>query len=194
INYCVRIRLGKVLRMNTTPRMNARSIWSRILIIVGSIAMLVGAVDPMEGSVVILPGSGLVALGTFLGQNGRRWIAYRVWVFILITIGVGAMWGLSRVGGFGGNSGRSMWWGVLILPYLIGWSMSIWGPGSPRWLLLLGIGVGLWYLVILGMVLKGSGGHHGAMSAWAGIVIGTLGVLTIGGCLSRLTQRTSEEQ
>ena len=87
-----------------------------------------------------------------------------------------------------------MWWGVLILPYLIGWSMSIWGPGSPRWLLLLGIGVGLWYLVILGMVLKGSGGHHGAMSAWAGIVIGTLGVLTIGGCLSRLTQRTSEEQ
>jgi hypothetical protein len=182
------------MRMNTTPRMNARSIWSRILIVVGSIAMLVGALDPMEGSVVILPGSGLVALGTFLGQNGRRWIAYRVWVFILITIGVGAMWGLSRVGGFGGNSGRSMWWGVLILPYLIGWSMSIWGPGSPRWLLLLGIGVGLWYLVILGMVLKGSGGHHGAMSAWAGIVIGTLGVLTIGGCLSRLTQRTSEEQ
>ena len=72
--------------------MNARRLWSRILIIVGSIAMLVGALDPMEGSVVILPGSGGVALGTFLGQSERRWIAYRVWVFILIAIGVGALW------------------------------------------------------------------------------------------------------
>ena len=142
------------MRMNTTPGMNARSIWSRILTIVGSIAMLVGAIDPMEGSLVILPGSGLVALGTFLGQSERRLIAYRVGVFILIAIGVGALWGLSRVGGFGGNSGRSMWWGVLILPYLIGWSMGIWGPGSPRWLLLLGIVVGLWYLTILAMVTE----------------------------------------
>lgn len=178
--------------MNTTPGMNARSIWSRILIVVGSIAMLVGALDPMEGSVVILPGSGLVALGAFLGHSERRLIAYRVGVFILIVIGVGAMWGLSWVGGFGGPSGRSMWWGVLILPYLIGWSMGIWGPGSPRWLLLLGVVVGLWYLAILAMVLKGSGGHHGAMSALPGIVIGTIGVLTIGGCISRLTKRTAE--
>jgi hypothetical protein len=172
--------------------MNARSIWSRILIVVGSIAMLVGALDPMEGSLVILPGSGLVALGAFLGHSERRLIAYRVGVFILIVIGVGAMWGLSWVGGFGGPSGRSMWWGVLILPYLIGWSMGIWGPGSPRWLLLLGIVVGLWYLAILAMVLKGSGGHHGATSALPGIVIGTIGVLTIGGCISRLTKRTAE--
>lgn len=154
--------------------------------------MLVGALDPMEGSVVILPGSGLVALGAFLGHSERRLIAYRVGVFILIVIGVGAMWGLSWVGGFGGPSGRSMWWGMLILPYLIGWSMGIWGPGSPRWLLLLGIVVGLWYLAILAMVLKGSGGHHGAMSTLPGIVIGTIGVLTIGGCISRLTKRTAE--
>jgi hypothetical protein len=75
--------------------MNARSIWSRILVIVGSIAMLVGAHDPMEGAVVILPGSGLVALGAFLGHSERRLIAYRVGVFVLILIGVGAMWGLS---------------------------------------------------------------------------------------------------
>ena len=125
-------RGGRVMHMNTTARMNARSVWSRVLIMVGSITMLVGALDPMEGSVVILPGSGLVALGTFLGQSERRLIAYRVWVFILIAIGVGAMWGLSSIGGFGGKTGRSMWWGVLILPYLIGWSMGIWGPGSPR--------------------------------------------------------------
>jgi hypothetical protein len=40
--------------------------------------------------VVILAGSGLVALGAFLGQGERPLIAYRVWVFILILIGVGA--------------------------------------------------------------------------------------------------------
>src|ERR1035437_10443182 len=135
--------------MNTTPGMNARSIWSRILIVVGSIAMLVGALDPMEGSLVILPGSGLAALGAFLGHSERRLIAYRVGVFILIVIGGGAMWGLSTVGGFGGRSGRSMWWGVLILPYLIGWSVGIWGPGSPRWLLPLGVVVGLWYVTLM---------------------------------------------
>jgi len=153
--------------------------------------MLVGAVDPMEGSVVILPGSALVALGTFLGQNDRRMIAFRVWAFILIAIGVGALWGLSWVGGIGGNSGRSMWWGVLILPYLIGWCMSIWGPGSPRWLLLLGIVVGLWYLAIAAMVFKGSGRHHGDMSAATITVIGTIGLLTIGGCITALVSRTT---
>jgi hypothetical protein len=180
--------------------MNARSLWSRILVIVGSIAMLVGALDPMEGSVIILPGSGLVALGTFLSQSERRWIAYRMWVFILIAIGVGAMWGLTMVGGFGGNSGRSMWWGVLILPYLIGWSMGIWGPGSPRWLLWLGIVVGLWYLVLLAMVLKTSGRHHGGIggmlamqSAMPVIIIAALGVLTIGGCISRLKKRIPKQ-
>ena len=170
--------------------MNARTLWSRILFIAGSIAMLVGALDPMEGSVIILPGSGLVALGTFLGQSERQWIAYRVGVFILIAIGVGAMWGLTIVGGFGGNSGRSMWWGMLILPYLIGWSMGIWGPGSPRWLLVLGIGVGLFYQAVLPMVLARGGKH-----AWVGaIVISALGVLTIVGCISRLRNRTAERQ
>ena len=171
--------------------MDARRLWSRILIIVGSIAMLVGAIDPMEGSIIILPGSGLVALGTFLGQNERRLIAYRVWVFILIAIGVGAMWGLTWVGGFGGNSGRSMWWGVRTLPYLIGWSMGIWGPGSPRWLLLLGLVVGLWYVTLMGMVLHHPRGGHGAMSALPGIVIGSIGVVTIGGCVTALIRRTT---
>ena len=158
--------------------------------------MLVGALDPMEGSAVILPGSGLVALGSLVAQNDRRLLVFRVWVFILIALGVGALWGLSMVGGIGGNSGRSMWWGVLVLPYLIGWSIGIWGPGSPRWLLLLGIVVGLWYLTIMMMVLRGSvghhGAHHGAMSALPGIVIGTFGVLTIAGCLTTLLRRRTK--
>ena len=171
----------------------SRSLWSHILIVLGSIGMLVGAVDPMEGALVILPGSLLVALGTFLGQCERQLIAYRVWVFILVAIGVGAMWGLSSVGGIGGKSGHSMWWGVLILPYLIGWSMGIWGPGSPRWLLLLGIAVGLWYLTIFALVLKHSRPHHGAMSDLPAIIVAVIGVLTIGGCISRLKKRIPKQ-
>src|ERR1039458_7094431 len=162
----------------------SRSLWSRILIVLGSLGMVVGAIDPMEGAIVILPGSLLVAVGTFLGHCERKFIAYRVWVFILVAIGVGAMWGLSMVGGIGGKSGHSMWWGVLILPYLIGWSMGIWGPGSPRWLLWLGIGVGLWYLAIFAMILKHSGQHDGAMSDLPAIIIAVVGVLTIAGCIS----------
>jgi len=164
----------------------SRSLWSRILIVLGSIGILVGAIDPMEGSVVILPGSLIVALGTFFNQSERHLFAYRAWVFILIAIGVGALWGLSAAGGIGGKSGHSMWWGVLILPYLIGWSMGIWGPGSPRWLLVLGIGMGFWYLAILALVLKHSWERGGAMSALPGIIIAAVGVLTIGGCISRL--------
>lgn len=165
---------------------NARSLWSRIVIVLGSIAMVVGAIDPMEGSAIILPGSLLVVLGTCLGPSERRLIAYRVAVFILITIGVGAMWILSSVGGIGGKSGLSMWWGVLILPYLIGWSMGMWGPGSPRWLLVSGIGVGLWYLTILTIVLKHPNPHNSPLAA---IIIAVTGVLTIAGCVGRLTKR-----
>jgi len=168
----------------------ARSLWSRVLVMLGSLAMVVGAIDPMEGSAIILPGSLLVALGTVLGQCERRLIAYRVAVFILIAIGVGAMWILSSAGGIGGKSGLSMWWGVLILPYLVGWSMGIWGPGSPRWLLVSGIGVGLWYLTILAMVLKHSRSHGGSLPA---IIIAVVGVLTIAGCVGRLIKRIPKQ-
>jgi hypothetical protein len=168
--------------------MNARKLWSRILTTIGSIAMLIGALDPMEGSLVILPGSGLVALGTFLGQSERRWVAYRVWVFVLIAIGVGALWALPDLGG---KSGHSMWWGVLILPYLIGWSMGIWGPGSPRWLLVLGIVVGLLYEALVVMILTLAAPRLITLGP-ALFVIMALGVLTIGGCISRLRQRAAE--
>jgi hypothetical protein len=173
--------------------MNTRERWSRILIVVGSIAMLVGAIDPMEGSLVILPGSGLVALGTFLSQNEHRLITYRLWVFILIAVGVGALFGLSTIGGIGGTSGHSMWWGVLVLPYLVGWSMGIWGPGVPRWVPLLGIVVGLWYLAIPVMALTRS---SLSKPLWAAplIVVGAVGVLTIGGCICRLRSRATEQK
>lgn len=164
----------------------SRSFWSRVLIVLGSIGMLAGAIDPMEGSVIILPGSLLVAVGTFLGHCERKWIAYRTAVFVLVAIGVGALWGLSSVGGIGGHSGHSMWWGVLILPYLIGWSMGMWGPGSPRWLLVLGMLVGGWYLALCAIVLRHSATQGVAMSDLPGYIIAAVGLLTIGGCINRL--------
>ena len=154
--------------------------------------MLLGALDLMEGSLLILPGSALVALGTFLGQSGRRLIAYRVGVFLLIAFGVGAMWALPRIGNFGGHSGLSTWWGLLVLPYLIGWSMGIWGPRSPRWVLALGIIVGLFYEGMVWMLVTAPAPRPITLGPGT-FVIGLLGVLTIGGCISRWRHRTAEQ-
>ena len=107
--------------------MNSRMLSSRILKVVGGIAMLLGTLDPLEGSLLILPGSGLVALGMFLGGKDRKTVLYWTWAFILIAVGVGALFGLSSVGGIGGKSGHSMWWGVSILPYPVGWLMALAG-------------------------------------------------------------------
>lgn len=107
--------------------MNGRTLWSRILVIVGAIAMLVGTVDPLEGSPLILSGSGMVALGAFLGKGQRGVLLYWVWIFILMAVGVGAMFVLSAFGGIGGRSGHSMWWGLLLLPYPAGWLMAVAG-------------------------------------------------------------------
>ena len=107
--------------------MNTRLLWSRILKVAGGLAMLVGTADPLEGSMLILPGSGVVALGVYLGTKERSTVRYWTWAFILIALGVGAMFVLSSMGGFGGRSGRSMWWGLLMLPYPAGWLMAFAG-------------------------------------------------------------------
>ncbi len=161
---------------------DVRALWSRILTIAGGIGMVVGALDPLEGSLLILPGSGLLALGAYLGQAEHRTFVYRVWAFVLVLIGVGALWGLSMMGGFGGSSGRSNWWGMLLLPYFIGWSMGIWGAGSPRWMTWVGIGVGLWYLFLESC-------SWGWRNLGIAIILTTMGILTIIGCTYRLCKR-----
>lgn len=97
---------------------------ARILLILGSIAMIIGAIDPLEGSVVILVGSAMLLISAFLEKSELR---YWIWVFILIAVGVGAMWWLSALGGIGNSTGRSMWWGIIILPYPIGWLLGLAG-------------------------------------------------------------------
>lgn len=105
--------------------MNAPATWPRILVIVGLAGMLVGAVDPLEGSLIILPSTGLVAVGSLLGNSQRRALPY--WSFALVAIGIAAMFVLSWLGGIGGNTGRSIWWSVVILPYPVGWLTGVGG-------------------------------------------------------------------
>jgi hypothetical protein len=98
---------------------------SRTLVIVGLVLMLAGALDPLEGSVVILAGSALAAAGAFFSKSRR----YRLQVtaFVLISVGVAALFGLSALGGVGGNTGRSMWWLAICASYPVGWVIGLVG-------------------------------------------------------------------
>jgi hypothetical protein len=96
-----------------------------VLVVIGLIAMLAGAIDPLEGSLVILPGSVMGTVGAMLART--RYKKLIVWSFALVVIGIGALWGLSAVGGFGGTSGRTNWWALILAPYPVGWVMGIVG-------------------------------------------------------------------
>jgi hypothetical protein len=98
---------------------------ARILFVLGVIAMVIGALDPLEGSVIILAGSGLVVLGTWLGHEQRGLCIYRTCLCGMIVFGVIALFALSAAGGIGGRHGHSMWWGLLLLPYPIGWILAM---------------------------------------------------------------------
>jgi hypothetical protein len=97
--------------------------WSRVIYIIGVIALIIGVLDPLEGSVVITSGSALVALSTFITRD-RHWKIFLL-SFIMILTGVFFLFYLSSLGGFGGTSKLSWWWGLLILPYVLGWLASI---------------------------------------------------------------------
>jgi hypothetical protein len=160
--------------------------WSNALRVFGGVGLVVGSLDPLEGSALILPGSALLALGSYLGREDRRILAYRTWSFILVALGVGALFGLSAIGGVGGSSGHSAWWALLILPYLVGWSLDIWGPGAPRWVSVAGIAVGAWYVAILGMMLWPPGHTAHPKSIVPAIAIAVVGIGTIVACAVRL--------
>jgi hypothetical protein len=95
----------------------------RTLLIAGLVLMIVGAIDPLEGSVLIVLGSAAAAAGAFLGHGRRR--VMQAWAFLLVAIGVGTMFGMSAMGGLGGNTGRSMWWALVLLPYPVGWVLGL---------------------------------------------------------------------
>lgn len=91
-----------------------------VLVLLGLALMLVGALDPLEGSLVILPGAGLVAVGAGLARSPQRVITY--WAFVLVAVGVQALWLLNAMGGL---AVRSFWWTLVIVPYPVGWVMAL---------------------------------------------------------------------
>lgn len=108
--------------------MNAPSVWKRALYPLGLAAMFVGTIDPLEGSVLIVIGIGLIALDAYLAHG--RYTSLFIWSFALVVCGVAALWGLSSVGGFRltvEGTGLGPWWGLLILPYPVGWVLGVIG-------------------------------------------------------------------
>lgn len=103
--------------------MRSRARAARISLATGLAIMLVGAIDPLEGSLVILLGALLASLGATLGESRER--RRLRWAFVLVAAGTAAVWGLSAAGGVGGNSGRSMAWLLLALPYPAGWALGV---------------------------------------------------------------------
>ena len=103
--------------------MKEKTKWKRIIYLVGVIALVIGVLDPLEGSVVIASGSLLITLSTYLMKD-RQWKIFLA-SLIMIIIGVFFLFYFSSLGGFGGTSTLSWWWGTLILPYPLGWLMSI---------------------------------------------------------------------
>lgn len=103
--------------------MKAKPNWKRIIYIIGVICLIIGAIDPLEGSVIIVAGSLLIALSTYLTKD-RHWKIFFTSLIMIIT-GVFFLFYFSSLGGFGGTSSLSWWWGTLILPYPLGWLMSI---------------------------------------------------------------------
>lgn len=93
---------------------------ARIANIIGIVFVIIGAIDPMEGSFIIAPGSVLIALAKWqIGVPAFR--KHYILAASLVMLGFIALMVLSNLGGFGGTSSISVWWGLTIVPYPLGW-------------------------------------------------------------------------
>lgn len=97
--------------------------WNAIFFRIGVILFIIGTLDPMEGSILILIGS-IVFAAVSISTQKKYWKTFTC-AAILIAFGVGCLFLLSALGGFGGNSSMSWWWGLTILPYPIGWVLNV---------------------------------------------------------------------
>jgi hypothetical protein len=98
---------------------------SKVLAILGLLAMLLGGLDPLEGSVVILPGVAVATLGAFLAHS--RYTKLLCWALAAVAVGIGAMVLMGASGAFTGRRDHLMWWGLLIAPYPIGYLVGLIG-------------------------------------------------------------------
>ncbi len=107
--------------------MNKHLLMANILVLLGFIAMVLGGIDPVGGVFLIFPGSILLAFGAWLARPPERWLAYAA--FILMTVSFAIVVVVSQLGGLGGSAPllHSKWWGLLLLPYPVGWTMGVAG-------------------------------------------------------------------
>ena len=103
--------------------MKKRPNWPKIIHLSGVVALLLGILDPMEGSIAIAAGAFPLTIGSYLLHD--RFFKWFLFSSILIWIGVAALFWISSLGGFLGDTGRSWWWGLFILPYPVGWLMAV---------------------------------------------------------------------
>jgi hypothetical protein len=96
---------------------------SKILGVVGLLAMLVGLLDPLEGSVGVVVGAALCAIGARIGCSRYTTVLYSG--LILVTIGVAAMFAASTFGGIRRES--LVWWGLIIGGYPLGFFVGVTG-------------------------------------------------------------------
>ena len=89
----------------------------------GVILFFFGTLDSMEGSILILIGSLIISAVCFV-EKIKYWKLF-LSSSISIAIGVFFLWFLSSLGGFGGTSSLSRWWGLTLLPYPLGWLSTV---------------------------------------------------------------------
>lgn len=79
---------------------------------------LAGLLDPLDGFAVVLIGGVLTVMAAL--QERSTHLRLAVGSLLLAALGCGAMVVMSSMGGVGGNTGRSIWWLVILTPYPIG--------------------------------------------------------------------------
>lgn len=94
----------------------------RVLRILAVTLLLLGALDPMEGSVLIAAGSILLALHVHLSNDSRKRLF--ITASAMIIAGVFFLFLFSSLGGFG-KGHLSWWWGLFVLPYPMGWMITV---------------------------------------------------------------------
>lgn len=101
--------------------MSERVKWYRVVFIIGVAATVIGAIDPMEGSVVIAMASICLALSTYYMRD--RYAKIFIVAAIMVVFSVAALWYVSSLGGF--DPKKEWWWTVILIPYPVGWLISI---------------------------------------------------------------------
>jgi hypothetical protein len=114
----MRVHVKPAAKHTQVEPVTGKGLLAQLLMVIGLLGLLVGCMDPLEGSAVILPSAAIITLGAMLAKSQVR--VFLFWSFIFVACGVGALIGLSSIGGVGRDTGRSLWWLALLIPYAVG--------------------------------------------------------------------------